>query len=177
MRRISDLLARRAQSQQRTNSSFLALSARLAVPVAPRSCFLSASYFFSTHSMSLSLFFRVDKSRDQHSSPHPRAALQRKDPPQLGLDNLHIPHRVYISLDVNDLRVVERTCKRGSPTISSRSYLPHQLNTGKQRTNDLEDPVNGPDVAQEVVSQSSTGSGALGESGNVDAGEERRDSV
>jgi hypothetical protein len=39
-------------------------------------------------------------------------------------------------------------------------------------TNDLEDTVDGADVGQEVVSETGTGRGALGETGNVDTGEE-----
>lgn len=49
----------------RTTSSFLALSARLAVPVAPRSFLRRPSRCFSTHSISLSL---VNERRSQRAA-------------------------------------------------------------------------------------------------------------
>jgi hypothetical protein len=45
----------------------------------------------------------------------------------------------------------------------------------KKRTDDLEDTVNSTDVGQEVVSETSTGGSTLGETGNVDTGEESGD--
>lgn len=44
-------------------------------------------------------------------------------------------------------------------------------------TDDLEDSIDGPDVTEEVVAESSTACGSLRESGDVDAGEERGDLV
>lgn len=70
--------------------------------------------------------------------------------PQLGRNNLHIPDRVDIALDVDDLGVVKRT-------------------------DTLEDTVDGTDVRQEGVTETGTGRGAGGETGNVDTCQKGRD--
>lgn len=79
---------------------------------------------------------------------HPLDILQ----PQLGLDDLHISERVNITLDVDDLCVVERS-------------------------DDLENTIDGTDVGQERVTETGTGRGTGGETGDIDAGEEGGDSV
>lgn len=45
----------------------------------------------------------------------------------------------------------------------------------RRLTDDLEDTVDSPDVRQEIVSETSAGRRALGETGNVDTGEESGD--
>lgn len=68
---------------------------------------------------------------------------------QLILNDFHVSDGVHIALDVNDLGVV-----KGS--------------------DDLEDAVDGSDVGQESIAQACTGGGTLGQTSNIDAGEEGR---
>jgi hypothetical protein len=77
---------------------------------------------------------------------HPLDVLQ----PQLRLDDLHIAQGVDIALDVDYLGVVEGT-------------------------HDLEDAVDGTDVREEGVAETSAGGRASGEASDVDAGEEGGD--
>lgn len=98
----SRLMSQSAWILRRTSSSFRALSFRLAVPVAPRSDFLSASCRFSTHSASLSLC----TSRIV-SMLLVKGGTGRPVSLELLLDDLHVPNGVDIALDVNDVGVVE----------------------------------------------------------------------
>jgi hypothetical protein len=87
------------------------------------------------------------------TSPHP--SLQRLDgllrpldvlQPQLGLDDGHISGRIDITLNVNDLGVIERS-------------------------DHLEDSIDRTDVRQESVSETSTGGSTSGQTGDIDTGE------
>ena len=74
---------------------------------------------------------------------HPLNVLQ----PELRRDDLHVSQRVDIPLDVDDLGVVERS-------------------------NTLEDTVDSSNVRQESVSETGTGRGSGGQTGNVDTSQE-----
>lgn len=69
---------------------------------------------------------------------------------ELGRDDLHVTDGVDVTLDMDNLGVIEST-------------------------DDLEDTVDGTDVRQESVAETSTGRSTGGQTGNVDAGQERRD--
>lgn len=77
---------------------------------------------------------------------HPLDILQ----PKLRTDDLHIPQRVHIPLDVDDLGIIESA-------------------------NDLEDTVHRSDVGQEGVAETRTGRRSSRETGDIDAGQERGD--
>ena len=66
--------------------------------------------------------------------------------PELGLDDPHIPGRVDIPFDVDDLGIVKRT-------------------------DHLEDPIDCSDVGQESVAQPSSGRSSRGETGDIDTGQ------
>lgn len=99
---------------------------------------------------------------------------RKEDAPELSRDDGHVTNGVDVTLNVNDIGVVEGTCSRlgVSGTVAKNEGGKERK---KRRTDDLEDTVNGTDVGQEVVSETSTGGSALGKTSNVDTGEESGD--